>query len=66
MPNNNFKRQAEGKASIPQFAIEDWVDLPVSIMFKFPDLREWNEQMKQRFQSMQIKLAERDRLEQIT
>lgn len=56
--NVNARRMGESSASIPQFPFEEWVPLPRMMLIRFPELREWNEEMRVRFEAVQYKLAD--------
>ncbi len=66
MPDNSAKRMVYGPSNIPQFYPAEWIDLPQSILYRYPDLKAWTEAMKQRWETMQGALAERDRTSEIT
>jgi hypothetical protein len=65
MADKSALRMATGVQNIAQFYPVEWLDLPPSIAYKFPDLKAWSDEMKQRWDAMQIALADRDRLQQI-
>lgn len=54
----NARRMVQSPEAVQQFLIEHWQDLPETVMRRLPELREWNEIMKRKFELMQEKLAE--------
>lgn len=58
------RRMGRGKADISQFQLEPWIDLPESVLWKLPELRDWQNRMRLREEANQDTLNQLARLMQ--
>lgn len=60
--NINYRRMGSGKSSIGQFQLIPWIDIPEACLWRNPELRDWQQKMKQREEANQETLNQLARL----
>lgn len=56
--NRNVNRMVVSPVTSSSFIVEEWVDIPETVLRRIPELREWNDLMKERFIRTQTKMVD--------